>query len=110
MSGPSEQHTYEDVLRDEDVMSFVDNQGALGILVSGSSSDQPMGRLSHEVAKAQQDARSRFFYEYVASAANIADWPSRGELDRSVHVLRRCFRAPVHVREVRYPHLTVVSE
>ena len=33
--------TFDDLLADEDVVSFVDNQGALGVLVSGSSTRPP---------------------------------------------------------------------
>ena len=53
--------TFGDLLTNEDVVSFVDNQGALGVLVSGSSSDRPMGRMAHEAASVQRRMRARFF-------------------------------------------------
>lgn len=101
--------TYPDIFKDSDVVCFVDNQGALGILVSGSSSDAAMGRLAHDVAKAQMAIGSRFFYEYVPSKANIADLPSRGELNAVAEMLRVRFRADTDKRDLQLPHLRAVA-
>ena len=45
--------TYSDKLADRDVVCFVDNQGSLGNLVSGSSSDRACGRMrmAHEARR-----------------------------------------------------------
>ena len=99
--------TFGDLLADEDVVSFVDNQGALGVLVSGSSSDRPMGRMAHEAALVQRRMRARFFYEYVNSAANIADLPSRGAAAEAARKLRNHFRVPVWYRPMKLPRLNV---
>ena len=65
--------TFSDVLGGEDVMYFVDNQGSLGALVRGSSSDEGMAHLAHEAALQQRRNLTRAWYEWVNSDANISD-------------------------------------
>ena len=97
--------SFPDVLKSADVIHFVDNQGALGILVSGSSSNPPMGKLAHDTAAAQAAMRARVFYEYVESAANISDLPSRGQASLAARMLRERFRLPVWLRPLYLPSL-----
>ena len=68
-----------------------------------------MGRLSHDIAKAQMAMGSRFFYEYVPSKANIADLPSRGELNEAAEMLRMRFNADTDKRDLQLPHLRAVA-
>ena len=100
--------THAAMLADRDVISFVDNQGALGILVSGSLSNRPMARLAHQVAERQSRLKTRFFYEYVNSSANIADLPSRGDAKRACRMLREHFGMPVWYRHMVLPRLTAL--
>ena len=65
-----------------------------------------MGRMSHDTASTQRRMRARFFYEYVESAANIADLPSRGEAVRAARMLRSRFQLPVWYRPMKLPRLT----
>ena len=61
------------------VLNFVDNQGVLWNLVDGSSRERGCAEVAHAVAREQAAACARPWYEYVASDANIADDPSRGD-------------------------------
>ena len=85
--------TVPDVLRDRLVLHFVDNQGALANLVSGSSRDVDSKRIVLASALHLSSLSCRVWYEWVASAANIGDKPSRLEFDL-VHALRDPSGAP----------------
>ena len=89
-------------------VGVISTSGALGILVSGSSSDRPMGRLAHQVAERQLSLHSRFLHEYVNPSANIADLPSRGDAKRACRMLRERFDMPVWYRPMKLPRLTAV--
>ena len=65
--------------RDRDVIHFIDNAGALAILAKGYSKDEDCGRMTHFYHAIAAALQSRVWFEYVASGANIADLPSRGE-------------------------------
>ena len=51
-------------------------------------------------ARQQLRQGTRAWYEYVPSAANLSDLPSRGRLREAARLLRQrfCNRYPVHVR------------
>ena len=68
-----------DVLREQLVLHFIDNQGALSNLVSGTSRDADSRRIVYASALQLARLSCRVWYEWVASAANIADLPSRDE-------------------------------
>ena len=67
------------VLTDALVLHFVDNQGVLWNLVDASSRDPGCASMSHSTALLQARLRAKVWYEYVSSAANISDLPSRGD-------------------------------
>lgn len=69
-------------LRDRDVIHFVDNSGALAILTGGYSREADCSRMTHFFHAIAAALQSRVWFEYVASGANIADLPSRGEFEK----------------------------
>jgi hypothetical protein len=68
-----------DALRGRDVIHFVDNTGALFGLAKGSSMDEDSARLAHTFHCAASALDANVWLEYVASGANLADHPSRGD-------------------------------
>ena len=66
-------------LRGRDVLHWIDNTGALGILAKTYSPDFDCARIVHAMELMQLDLAFVPFFEYVRSEANIADLPSRGE-------------------------------
>ena len=70
-----------DQLRGRDIIHFIDNSGAEAGLVRGYSRDVDSARMAsifHTVAAA---LGANVWFEYVASKANIADLPSRGDFE-----------------------------
>jgi hypothetical protein len=96
--------------RDSYPLHFIDNQGALGILTRGASHHRPMGRLSHQVAAQHLSLRARVWYEYVASAANIADLPSRRDSRLACRMIRARYGAHVSSLSIVLPPLTVTDD
>eukprot|EP00962_Isochrysis_galbana_P004031 scaffold1124_cov131-Isochrysis_galbana.AAC.6 len=68
-------------LRGRDVIHYVDNFGALACLVKGDSRDPDIGRLAHVLSAILVSTRARPWMDYVRSAANIADLPSRFDIE-----------------------------
>ena len=100
------------MLRDEQAIYFIDNQSALSAMVKGSSRDVAMSGIAHLTALRQQEMRTRAWYEWVPSAENLADLPSRGDLAGAARLLVEYFndRYPVYVRElVEIPPLPVFA-
>ena len=64
-----------------DVIHFVDNVGSLVGLAKGYSRDLDSSRLVHVFHAIAAATCTNVWFEYVPSAANIADLPSRGELE-----------------------------
>ena len=71
--------TFPDLLAGSLVLHFIDNQGTLAHVVSGSARDRDCSRIAHACSAATLRLRCRVWYEYVASAANISDLPTRDE-------------------------------
>ena len=68
-----------DVLANELILHFVDNQGVIWNLVEATSTDPGCAGMAHSTALMQARLSCRVWYEYVASDANVADLPSRGD-------------------------------
>ena len=77
-----------EVLDNELILHFVDNQGVLWNLVDASSRDPGCAAMTHTTAIRQARLRCKVWYDYVTSAANIADLPSRAD-ESYVPLLRR---------------------
>jgi hypothetical protein len=74
------------LLADRLVFHYVDNQGSLSNLVSGSSADPDSRSIVYASALQLASLRARVWYEWVESEANIADLPSRRDFS-FVHAL-----------------------
>ena len=68
-----------DMLAHELILHFVDNQGVIWNLVEATSTDPGCAGMAHSTALMQARLSCRVWYEYVASDANVADLPSRGD-------------------------------
>ena len=66
--------------RDRETIAFIDNSGALFGMAKGYMRDVDSARLVHAFHCLCAALRSQFWFEFVPSAANLADQPSRGEL------------------------------
>ena len=66
-----------ELFRDADVLCFVDSQVALGALVGGASSSPSLARLASVWQITYGSVSARVWAEWVESAANIVDGPSR---------------------------------
>ena len=59
---------------------MIDNSGALACLVKDYSSDRDSAKLVHTFWALVSALEIDVWFEFVYSEANIADWPSRGDL------------------------------
>ena len=67
---------------DRDVIHFIDNVGALVGIAKGYSRDIDSARLIHFFHSIAAAVNTNVWFEFVASGANIADLPSRDELEK----------------------------
>lgn len=73
-------YSLRDDLRGREVIHFTDNAGALACLIKNYSSDIDSARLVHTFWALASCLEIDVWFEFVYSEANIADWPSRGDL------------------------------
>ena len=73
-----------DLLRGRAVMHFIDNTVALSAIVHGYASKPDLGAMVNSLHEAMMDLRCYVWAEWVPSAANIADWPSRPDKEHLV--------------------------
>jgi hypothetical protein len=71
--------TFPDVLRGRRVIHWIDNTSALAGLIKGYAGAPDSASIVHAFHAFNSALRSDVWFEYVASKANIADLPSRGE-------------------------------
>ena len=76
-----------DELRSRDVIHWIDNTGALAVLAKAYSTEIDIAKLLHAFELANLNIRATPYFEYVRSKANIADLPSRGDLDYVINEL-----------------------
>ena len=69
-----------ELLRGRRVIHWIDNTSALAGLIKGYSSKPDSAFIIHAFHALNVGLRCRVWFEWVASKANIADLPSRGEL------------------------------
>ena len=77
-------YTLPDLVRDRAVMHFIDNTVALSAIVHGYASKPDLGAMVNALHEAMMDLRCYIWAEWVPSAANIADWPSRPDKEHLV--------------------------
>ena len=66
-----------DLVRDRDVIHWIDNTSAMMALIKGFSSLPDSARLVHAHNLLVHPLRCRVWFEHVVSEANVADMPSR---------------------------------
>ena len=66
-------------LRNRQIIAFIDNVSCLSWCVHGTVNNPEAARLTHAIHLRLASLGAEVFYEYVPSAANIADIPSRME-------------------------------
>ena len=83
-----------EVLEGQLVVHWVDNQGVLWNATHGSAREPGCAALTHLTSLQQAALRCRVWYEYVASKANPADAPSRGDFSFVAEWDCLCFDRP----------------
>ena len=76
------------IMRNADVLHFVDNTSALYGVVKGSSPQPDSTRIIFSLHLRQLLDRFVVWFSYVASAANVSDLPSRGAIAEMAAALR----------------------
>ena len=75
------------------MIHWIDNTSALAALVKGYAAAEDSAKIVHAFHSFSVGLKSTVWFEYVASKANIADMPSRGdfeELDRLGSIEHAC--------------------
>ena len=88
--------TFPDILADREVLHAIDNTSAIAALIKGYSRAVDSVRIIHAFYAFNLGLSTSAWFEYVATDANIADLPSRGdfELLESLGAERRPCRLP----------------
>ena len=66
-------------LRARPAIHFIDNTGALSALVNGYARKEDCARFVNMFHVQLLGMRSKVYFDWVASDANISDWPSRND-------------------------------
>jgi hypothetical protein len=83
-------------LRGRTVNHFIDNTAALSAFVNGYSSSTDMAQISNMLWLLVAGMRTRPWFEYVPSASNIADLPSRSDYELLERLgARRVYGVPI---------------
>jgi hypothetical protein len=72
-------YTLPHLLRGRHVVHYIDNASAMAALVKGYSGAPDSARIIHSFWALATGLRVVPWFEWVASDANVADWPSRGD-------------------------------
>jgi len=73
---------------DRKVIHYIDNTSAIAALVKGYSKKMDSGMIVNATHAALLGLGAEVYFDYVRSKRNVADWPSRGEVPRTVRVLQ----------------------
>ena len=71
--------TFPELLRHRRVIHWIDNTSALAALIKGYSRAPDSAKVVHAFHALNVGLESDVWFEYVASAANISDLPTRDE-------------------------------
>jgi len=80
---------------DRNMMHYIDNQGALYSLINGRSNDADTNRLVFIARLLLQKLRCNTWFDYVPSASNFADLPTRLDEDAFRRLSRVARRIPM---------------
>jgi hypothetical protein len=83
------------MLQGRDVMHYVDNQGAVYSLIGGASKDADLNRICMISQMRTSMLGCNVWYDYVPSAANIADLPTRLDAEALLRLERLGPRVPL---------------
>ena len=72
-------YNYPESFRDREVVHFIDNTSALAGCIKGGSSVEDSNVIFQLLSLRLAELGTRYWAEYVESAANLADEPSRAE-------------------------------
>ena len=72
---------FHDIILDNDLVFFCDNNAVLSSLISGKTSNDVMRAILQRVFEWEDSNNMNIWYERVESHANIADGPSRGRFE-----------------------------
>jgi hypothetical protein len=92
--------TFGDILRGLRINIFIDNAADLFAFLKCNARNAQMGGICNECVLAWRELGCSTFYNYVASEANCADWPTREDREH----LQRAFEKRFNV-QVRKPVL-----
>ena len=84
-----------EMLQGRNVMHYVDNQGALYGLIGGRSKDPDLNRICMIAQMRTSLLACNVWYDYVPSAANIADLPTRLDAEALLRLERLGPRVPL---------------
>jgi hypothetical protein len=79
MAAPFLTPKLQSVLKGRDILHFADNQGANCVAIKGYSSAPDLARIASVVHLRIAHLQARWWISFVASSANPADAPSRGD-------------------------------
>ena len=96
--------TWREVLKDREILSFIDNEPAKEALINGSSSSWASAEMVRETRRMTAEGAMAPWYDRVASPSNLADEPSRG------HFLRLIKLGAVRVEASELPALSIRIE
>ena len=84
-------------LQNRNVMHYIDNQGACYSFIKGGSKDQDMNRAVFVGQMRMAQMSCHVWYDYVPSASNIADLPTRLDADAVIRLNRIGTEVPLHL-------------
>ena len=87
----------ESYFRNRTVLHYVDNQGALYSLINGRSNDFDMNRIVFVTLMRHTYLSCNVWFEYVPSASNIADLPTRLDSDAIARLNSLGSRVPLQL-------------
>ena len=81
-------YSLPDIVRGESVMHYVDNSSAVAALVKGYSQQPDSVHILHAMWALVASLACAPWFKFVRSKANVADLPSRGQLEFITNVLK----------------------
>jgi hypothetical protein len=88
-------YSIPNTLRHQDIIHFIDNTAALSALINGYASKPDMGRITNAFHIMQLTLLCYVWLEWVPSAANVADLPSRGAVKDMLDILPEAVEVPL---------------
>ncbi|KAL1510245.1 hypothetical protein AB1Y20_006569 [Prymnesium parvum] len=97
------------IFRERAVSHYIDNQGALYSMIRGRSSDEGSNRLVFLARLRMHVLRADVWFDYVPSASNIADLPTRLDHDARQRLLALGPQVPCVLPALVLPYSLLVG-